>query len=254
MPTTEQFLNSIERDAHLLAEAARKGLDAPVPTCPGWTVQDVVVHTGVIYLRKEQVVVRGVGDRETAVDQPTDQFVTWFEDAFTRMLDAFKTKVASDPVWTWHPTDQTAGFWFRRMAHETLIHRVDAELAHGEASDVDEIIADDGIDEAVSVFIGDVPDWATLNRGDNIIELRSPQNSWALRTGSYSGTTRSGRVLTDIPTALFESTTDSVDCTIRGTAAALNLWLWGRGDMDHLEIEGDPELANFLRDATAKSM
>ena len=41
------------------------------------------------------------------------------------------------PSATWLPEDQTVGFWYRRMAHEAAVHRVDAESAFGEITPVD---------------------------------------------------------------------------------------------------------------------
>jgi hypothetical protein len=57
------------------------------------------------------------------------------------------------PVWTFHGPDQTAGFWRRRMAQETVVHRVDAESAHGRPGAVPAALAADGVDEALEVFL-----------------------------------------------------------------------------------------------------
>jgi hypothetical protein len=50
--------------------------------------------------------------------------------------------------------DQTVGFWIRRMAQETVVHRVDAELAAEVAPGaIPDDIALDGIDEFLIAFI-----------------------------------------------------------------------------------------------------
>ncbi len=252
-PTSKLYFGSIEHDVRAFVVAARKGLDAAVPTCPGWTVRDLLVHTGVIHRRKHQVIEDGLTDRETAVSVPEEGLIEWFEQGAELMLTAFRARTASDSTWTWHKPDQTVGFWYRRMAHETLIHRVDAELSHGEASEVDEAIANDGIDEAFNVFIGGYPEWAALAKGNQVIRLSSPTTSWRLRTGNFSGTTRSGKILQDVATVLLESEEEPANCEISGTAAALNLWLWGRGPVSDLEVSGDAELANYLRTVAANS-
>lgn len=252
-PTADRYLESVENDVRTFAAAARKGLDAPVPTCPGWTVRDLLVHTGVIYRRKQLVIEQGLTDRETSVEEPDSDEIAWFEESAALMLTAFRSRGASDSAWTWHPPDQTVGFWFRRMAHESLVHRVDAELSHGAVSDIDPVIAGDGIDEALEVFIAGYPGWATLDRGDSSIRLKSPGRSWSLRKGSFSGTTRSGKVLTDRPVVLLEPDAPASDCEISGSAAALDLWLWGRGSASELEITGDRKLADYLRNVAAQS-
>lgn len=252
-PTSDDFLNSVENDARLMADSARKGLEAAVPTCPGWTVRDLLVHTGVIYRRKEQVVLKGLTDRETDAAKPDGDPIGWFEEGTRLMLAALRSKESSDHTWTWHDPDQTVGFWKRRMAQESLIHRIDAELAHGEVSQVDSTIAEDGIDEALDIFIGGYPPWATVESEKSVIKLSSPNRNWFLRKGSFSGTTRSGRVFTDIPTVLVETDAPKWDCEITGESAAIDLWLWGRGPLTDLEVSGDSTLADYLRYVAAES-
>lgn len=252
-PTSEQFLESIKQDANRFVAAARKGLDAAVPTCPGWTVLDLLIHTGVIHRRKEQVVMKGLTDRETEVEKPTENQIDWFEEGVELMLSALRSGKAGDPAWTWHEPDQTVGFWYRRMAHEMLIHRVDAELAYGGVSDIDPVISEDGIDEALDIFIAGYPPWATLETGKSVIKLSTPDRNWFLRTGTFSGTTKSGKVLDKFPTVLLDPDASEWDCEISGSPAALNLWLWGRGSVTDLVVTGDSELANYVRNVAASA-
>ncbi len=63
------------------------------------------------------------------------------------------TRSVDDPAHTWWPPDQTAGFWLRRIAHETAIHRRDMESAAREPTPVDDELAVDGIDEALDPFL-----------------------------------------------------------------------------------------------------
>jgi hypothetical protein len=139
------------------------------------------------------------------------------------------------------------------MAHETLIHRVDAELAHDCVTAIDPDLADDGIDEVLVVFIEGAPPWAESKPGESVIRLSTPKSSWLLREATFSGTTRSGRVLSEIPTVLFEPDAKKWDCEISGDSVAVNLWLWGRGPLDDLTVTGNVEHARFLRKVAAKS-
>ncbi len=252
-PTAAQFLTSIENDSKALTAAARKGLDAPVPSCPGWTVRDLVLHTGRIHWQKELIIREGAKNPDFQVGEVEDDLIDWFSDGASKMLAAFRSADSSDPAWTWHESDKTVGFWYRRMAHETLIHRVDGELAHGGISQIDPIIAGDGIDEALTLFIAGCPSWATIELGNSVIRLNTPNRSWFLRFGNYSGETRSGRVLSQVPAVALESELSNWDCEVSGAAAALNLWLWGRGTSTELEISGEESLAERLREVAANS-
>lgn len=70
------------------------------------------------------------------------------------MLGEFAARRPEDPAGSWHTSDQEVGFWIRRMAQETVIHRIDAELATGQpVAPVPAGLAVDGIDETLKVFV-----------------------------------------------------------------------------------------------------
>ena len=111
-------------------------LDTPVPTCPGWDVARLVQHLGFIHSRVAFV----VSNQRTKAPDPGElspapdgaASISWFAEQRTAMLAALTAADGDALVWNW--TADSPGpvnFWFRRMAHETLIHRVDIELAHG---------------------------------------------------------------------------------------------------------------------------
>jgi uncharacterized protein (TIGR03083 family) len=90
---------------------------------------------------------------------PSDQDrLAWFGDAHQRLLNVLKTVDPAAPSWTWWPPDQTAGFWVRRMAQETAIHRVDGQGASGGVTSVDAELAIDGIDELLLMMVAG--DWS----------------------------------------------------------------------------------------------
>jgi len=49
METTEHLNRLREEGPRLAAAAGRAGLDAPVPTCPGWLVRDLLSHAGGVH-------------------------------------------------------------------------------------------------------------------------------------------------------------------------------------------------------------
>ena len=252
-PTPTKFLEAIRSDSAAFAAAASRGLDSPVPTCPGWTARDLVLHTGRVHRGKEKVVRERLQNDELEIDKPSGDLLDWFIEGADQLVDTLKNTEPEAPCWSWHPPDQTAGFWYRRMAHETLIHRVDAELAQGSISDVDPEIAEDGVDEGLRVFIEGYPPWADVKRGDGVIRLSTGSSHWHLQIASFSGTTRSGRSLKDIPTVLLNEVAKDWECEVRGEPVALDLWLWGRGPVSDLVIEGDASLATQLREIAANS-
>ena len=149
------------------------------------------------------------------------------------------------------PENPTVGFWYRRMAHETLIHRVDAELAAGGLTEVDEMLATDGVDELLG-WMTSAPEWATVTPGERFIRIVTPGAEWMVGEALFSGISpETGTEYENLP-MLVRTDDGAADCTIRGTGADIDLWLWGRGPIESLEIEGDAELAAALRELSAE--
>jgi uncharacterized protein (TIGR03083 family) len=156
-PSPSDYRRWLAADAHALLEAARSAPQAAVPTCPGWTARDVADHTGEVYAHK--VAAMRLARRPAEGDwpwAPDDESVfPWFEQRLDELLRELDTRDPSAPAWTWFDDDQTVGFWLRRMAHETAIHRVDAELAAGRSlTPHDPALAADGVDEVLGTFLG----------------------------------------------------------------------------------------------------
>ena len=142
------YLEHVRSDSARISEVALLGLDADVPCCPGWTVRDLVQHVGTVYTHKSMIIEEGWTERQDRpISPPNDGLIEWFDDSAAHLLDVLTAHEPSEPVWTWVEADQTVGFWYRRMAHETLIHRIDAEQAHGLVSEIDDELAIDGVDE-----------------------------------------------------------------------------------------------------------
>ncbi len=59
------YLQAIRSDGQAALDAARKGLDPPVPTTPGWTVGDVIAHLGQVHRQKTHIVRELIVDGET---------------------------------------------------------------------------------------------------------------------------------------------------------------------------------------------
>lgn len=247
------YLEHIRLDAGILSEMAKLGLDADVPCCTGWTVLDLIGHVGEIYEGRAAIVEVGRTERPTARPvAPSEDLVEWFDTAAAHLVAVLSDHDPDEPVWTFYPPDQTVGFWYRRMAHESLIHRVDGEQAHGRPSDIDEALAADGIDEILSVMMSGSRPWGTLILDDRAARLEVPSRSWTVQLGAFSGTSPgSGRVFDNLPALEVVDPAVSFRTVVSGSAGSMDLWLWGRGRLRRLTLQGDRSIVKAIRAVAA---
>jgi uncharacterized protein (TIGR03083 family) len=214
----------------ILAAAGQGGLDVPVPTCGDWTMRDLLVHVGSVYHRAGTV----VGERATAPvawQQPADDIedpVGHLSDALDELIHALSDADADTPVWNWSGDDQVAGFWARRMAHESAVHRYDAQRAHGVAQPIDDDLAYDGMDELVDVIL---PRIVTRD------ELTLPSQSYtfsALDDGAWHV------ALDEAGVHRLDALKDP-DVVVRATASGLLLGAYARVPWTSLDVEGDDQ-------------
>lgn len=250
------YLSYVRADADRIAAVAEMGLDAPVPSAPGWTVSDLLAHTGVVYAHKTTIVGEGWVDEQPApVDPPTGAVLEWFREQADKMLAVLAAADPATPIATWSPTDKTVGFWWRRMAHESVIHRLDAELAHKVVTTVDATLGADGIDEILVLMMTGAPDWAESSRSDQIISITEAEGgrTWRLRVGSFTGTSPRGNNYPNEPTFFLDDSDDAVSASVAGPAGDVDSWLWGRGSLETSTVAGDAELVDLVRRVAADS-
>lgn len=135
----------------LVALATNADVSAPVPSCPDWTVGDLTEHVGLVYRRVEYWV-RVLAPTRISMSEMNltraPATAAWLAEGAELVVGRLR---ASDPdavMWAWGE-DQHVRFWSRRLVHETLVHRLDLELALGLPSEVDDSVATDAIDEFV---------------------------------------------------------------------------------------------------------
>lgn len=222
----DRYLDLLRHDGALLRSAATD-LDAPVPTCPGWTVRDAVEHTAEVYEHKVACIAAG-GTRPQPwpPERPEGEDpLSRFDTAFARLVETLAATDPAAPSWTWWPEDQTAGFWVRRMAQETAVHRADVQSAAGTVTPVDAELAVDGVDEVLVMMLAG--DWSTDAQPD--------------LTGSARVTTggRSWRVVMAPEQVDVTEDGGDAEATVSGEPSDVLLWLWGRAGDDAVRIEGD---------------
>lgn len=230
----EEHLSALAADVALLVEAVgRAGLRATVPSCPGWTVRDLVAHLSEVYRHKAACVRLGVEPEPWPPVRPLSDPVAELRAAYDDLRAELAGHAGTDPAPTWHEPDQTVGFWSRRMAQETAVHRVDAELAAGTVNPVGDVLAVDGIDEVLVVFAEG--DWSDLPQAGPslVVLLQVPGRAWTVHLRPTELRVEPGR-------------TAEPGVTVSGRASDVLLWLWGRGGLRPLTVTGDAADADRL--------
>ncbi len=131
---TEKFLAYIDIDGRALLEAVAAAPAATVQACPGWTNRDLAKHMGGVYAFVTAQLQAGNPQTRMPSDAPEapddGDITTWLGDRHHDVLTALRVTPAEAPTWTWIP-EKTAAFFHRRMAHETAVHRCDAQCEAG---------------------------------------------------------------------------------------------------------------------------
>jgi uncharacterized protein (TIGR03083 family) len=249
-----RLLECLAADYSRIREIVPGHLEGRVPSCPEWTVADLTRHVGQVYLHKVEAMRTGVDEPEEwppAGLQDEDP-VRLLDRSYAELVEEFASRNPSDVAATWYKPDQTVGFWVRRMAQETVIHRIDAELGVGvPVAEIPDDLAIDGVDELLKVFVSySVSEWA-----DYFTEAlaHSPGRSYAINTDGVSWLvgTSPGRFSLGGGPGMTVPEYANTDVTVSGTPAALLRWAWNRETPDEpsgVAIDGDPEaLAEFRR-------
>lgn len=239
--TRDVFLRSLDADYHdLRAAAVAAGPAAPVPTCPGWTVDDLVSHVAHVYLHKVETMRRG-GFPSPWPPPPTGEApVALLDRGYAELIAEFRAREDEEPAKTWYEPDQTVGFWLRRMAHETVIHRTDAQLAaHVAITPIPAELATDGIAEVLEVFLAHAT-------------AQWPEDFGDLLTGAASILVAAGgaRWLVRVDESRVHILPDSggqATAQVSGASHDVLLWLWRRAGATSVRIEGDEAAVSRLR-------
>jgi uncharacterized protein (TIGR03083 family) len=226
------------------AAVTAAGPEAEVPSCPGWTVSDLVRHLALTYRWVRTQAGRGVTDppdrRPTDLsDEPFDA-ERWNEE-FRQLVAALEALDPELPAWNWAPQAKKAGFWHRRMAHETAIHRIDAQLAAGRVDPIEPKLAADGLSEVLDTWLpGGRRKGPTDKQGVVHLVAADVAQEWYVRLRG------GGLALLDTDT-LLDSDDHHTRTLARGTASDLLLALYGRLPLDALDVVGDADLLTALR-------
>ncbi len=234
IPDLATALAATEAEGRRLFAVCEAAPDASVPACPGWTNTDLAVHTASVYRRVAHwCTIRAAKPERWPDAEPADpaQPWGWCRVSLALVLAALEDIGPDEAVWSW--TDRrNGGFYQRRMVHESVVHRWDAESASGTAGSIDPEIAADGVDEVMDVGLRFRGDGSPIEYPDGSVLLVRTDGAQRWRLRAMDGVLQIARGA---------DTGDSADATVAGTAEELLLYLWGRAEPAN--VTGDPNVA-----------
>lgn len=224
----------IQREAVRIEAAYAASPTGRVPWSDRWSVGTVARHVADTH----HVVAQVIEDRPTAdfrrfasLATPAKgdpRFPAWFAAGTDALLEQCRVAPPAEECWSWHPDGGTVGFWARRMAHETLVHRWDAEAGAGIVGPpMDPSVAADGVDELLDVFVSSTRALYTSPAGPAVhIACTDADQEWYLDLAEPGRRTVQAEPI-------------DVALTLRGPAEALLLLLWGRMGASSAGVEVD---------------
>ncbi len=234
----EEHIAELETDGALLAAAAeRAGLDAPVPGCPLWKVRELLRHTGYVHRWAASYVAHGYqeevdrsSEEELLRDGPGDaELPGWFRDGHAGLVTALRSADPALDCWAFLEAPSPLAFWARRQAHETAIHRADAQGAAGDVAAFPAAFAADGIDELLVGFAS--RDGVRGPSRRLLVRAADTGDEWLVEVGTGIMARRSA------------GGAGRSDCVVAGPASELYLLLWNRlPGGGTVTVGGEPEL------------
>jgi uncharacterized protein (TIGR03083 family) len=250
--STDRYLDALAAQSALFAEAlAGADLTLRVPTCPDWTLHELAQHVGGVHRWVTEIVTRRITTQPDFApprwSAPTDadELCAWFRQGADALVAALRSAGPQTRVWTW-ADDQSAGFWARRMTHETAVHRADAELALGREFTLEADLAADGISEWLSQLSSPQavqfrPELAELRGAGQILHLHATDpglgeaGEWIVRRtpsgpvwepGHMKGDVAVRGAVVDLLLVLMRRVPPSeAPITVLGDASVLDHWL-----------------------------
>ena len=229
---TNEFIVALDRDSAAFVDAcAVAGLAAPVPSCPGWNVADLLWHLTEVHDFWRTILAERLSSWESYEQppRPADEAIAvMYRRGRVELVQTLADVDPATPTWTWS-SDKSAGFVIRRMAHETAVHLWDASDAAGMTNPIDPALASDGIDEFLAYFLSDVAEGAEPVGGSVHLHCGDVPGEWTVREHD------------DGFVVLREHSKG--DCAIRGAASDILLALWRRQPLSTCDVVGDAEVA-----------
>lgn len=228
------------------AVASAPDLDAQVPTCPEWTLRDLVQHLGGVQRRWAAIVAAGPADARpdvTVSEAPRERaaLLAWSAESTEQLLGSLREFGPDRGCWTWwgdSQSPQTSGAVARHQVQEAMVHAYDAQITVGAPRPLPDEAALDGVDEFLSTCCAGTGPWP---HEPAAVEYHATEGrSWRLALSA------DGARSTELPAPATGTGRDAAGATIQGTAGELVLALYARIPVNSLKVDGDPRLFDLL--------
>ncbi|MFF0304776.1 maleylpyruvate isomerase family mycothiol-dependent enzyme [Streptomyces sp. NPDC004562] len=229
------------------AIASAPSLDVRVPTCPEWTLFDLVQHLGGGDRFWASIVEAGPADAppaeavalRAAVAAPREReaLLAWLAESTRLLLSALQEAGPDHGCWTWwraSRSPQTAGGVARHRVQETAVHTYDVQVTLGTPRPLPDEVTLDGVDEFLSTCIATPAAWPHKPATIDFHATGGP--SWRLTLDADGA--RATRLSADVETP---------DLSVTGTAGELILCFYDRIPAASLRLDGDAGLLDLLR-------
>ena len=214
----------------------------PVPTCPGWTMNQLLKHVGRGHRWSAQIIAERrhepLDPREVRGGKPPEDLdgsIDWLNQGAQLVIDAVDRVGPLTRVWTFNGP-RPAGWWIRRRAHEATVHLADATLAAGKPFEVSAEVAADGVSEWI--------DLATIAADVHAPPLRRGLTLHLHATDAGLGPTGEWTITHDEDGVQWSHDHTKGETAVRGSAADLLLALTRRHATTDasLEVLGDESI------------
>jgi uncharacterized protein (TIGR03083 family) len=251
----DRYCDEVVTQTDLLRDLLKgSDLSVTVPTCPDWTLAELVRHIGGNLRSVETAVRTGTAvvapDKQVpdvagpAGDDPWALFA-WLAEGAARFADTLREAGPAAGA-QFGPFQRSTAFWARRAAHDLVVHRADAAGTVGADYTVAPEVAVDAIDELLEL----ISDPQVAGSSPRLAELRGPGGSihlhgtdteaglaaeWLIELGTDGFTWRHGHEkatvalrgpLADVLRVFYRRLpADSERVEVLGEAALLDFWL-----------------------------
>lgn len=218
----EDILRFIESESAAAATTISPGtVEARVPSCPDWSLAELIWHLGRVQRFWAKTVSAGDVEPEFPADTrgPTEagELEAWFHEGTRELLDALRDVPWDTPAWTWWKEDRTVGAIARHQVQEAAVHRWDAQLAATGAPDpLPAQLADDGVDEFCWI--------ARQMRGQQPIAFNATDSGSSVTAGDGDPVVTASATASDLVLLLYSRVRPD-DVTVDGDRAALEAFL-----------------------------
>ncbi|WP_045741096.1 maleylpyruvate isomerase family mycothiol-dependent enzyme [Actinoplanes rectilineatus] len=222
------------------AVAGAPSLDVQVPTCPEWTLFDLVQHLGQGRHQWAATVAAGPADGPAPVSVPPvpqdrEDLISWYAASVRELLDALRAAGPDRACWTWwgaSQSPQTSRSVARHQLQQFAVHAYDAQVTVGAPQPLPTEVALDGVDEFLTTCCATTGRWP---HKPAVVDYHATEGrSWRVRLSAEGA--RVARLQDD----------EKADVAAWGTANELVMFFYGRIPAEALRVEGDAGIFDQL--------